>query len=140
LPIISQTEPEEDWRLRGQERYLQGATLLRKRYKAWSPDWEHDHCEFCWAKFIDPNFSADQARLTAEHPEVLSEGYAVQGRQPDEAGPFMGRVYGAGQIDEKVPSATPTDYWWVCPKYVGEFAERFEWTVLERHATDNEAI
>src|SRR5947208_2930159 len=53
---------EEDWRLRGQEDYLQGATLLRKPYRAWSEDWEHDHCEFCWAKFMDPHFSPEHER------------------------------------------------------------------------------
>jgi len=44
---------DADWRLRGQERYLQGATLVRKPYQARSEEWEHDHCEFCWTKFRD---------------------------------------------------------------------------------------
>lgn len=29
---------EKDWRLRGQRNYLQGDTLLRKPYRAWSQD------------------------------------------------------------------------------------------------------
>jgi hypothetical protein len=70
----------DDWRLRGQEEYLQGATLMRKRYKAWSEDWEHDHCELCWAKFMDPELSAEHAQFISDHPEILTEGYAVQGR------------------------------------------------------------
>ncbi len=41
----------DDWRIQGQERYLHGATLVRKQYKAPRADWDHDHCEFCWAKF-----------------------------------------------------------------------------------------
>ena len=77
---------EEDWRLRGQEDYLQGATLLRKQYRAWSEDWEHDHCEFCWAKFMDPHFSPEHERFIAENPDVLTEGYAVQDRRPDDSG------------------------------------------------------
>lgn len=52
--ITSGREPmETDWRLRGQEKYLQGKTLF---WKAWSqsrPNWDHDHCEFCWARFCD---------------------------------------------------------------------------------------
>lgn len=43
----------EDWRLRGQERYLQGVTLVRRCYRAYrgNPNWDHDHCEFCSTKF-----------------------------------------------------------------------------------------
>jgi ribosomal protein S18 acetylase RimI-like enzyme len=42
----------DDWRLRGQERYLQGATLQWRRYRPPSATWDHDHCEFCWQKFM----------------------------------------------------------------------------------------
>ena len=73
---------ERDWRLRGQEDYLQGATLLRKAYRAWSADLEHDHCEFCWTKFMDPTFSAQHAEAIAKDPKILTQGYAVQGRSP----------------------------------------------------------
>jgi hypothetical protein len=41
----------DDWRLTGQERYLQGVSLQLARWKADRPGWDHDHCEFCWAKF-----------------------------------------------------------------------------------------
>jgi hypothetical protein len=46
-------EPE-DWRRRGQESYLAGVVLVRRAYRPppSNPDWEHDHCEFCWAKFM----------------------------------------------------------------------------------------
>jgi len=40
-----------DWRLQGQEDYLQGVELCWAPYKPYSETWEHDHCEFCWAKF-----------------------------------------------------------------------------------------
>ncbi len=105
------TPDEKDWRLQGQENYLKGATLLRKPYRALSPDWEHDHCEFCWAKFMDPLFSADHAKAIAEDPDILTEGYAVQGRSPRE-----GRK---------------NDYWWICPTCVGDFAKRFDWNILD---------
>jgi hypothetical protein len=51
-----------DWRLQGQEKFLQGVTLTRKRYRKYRDDWDHDHCEFCWAKF-------------SENPEDLHVGY-----------------------------------------------------------------
>lgn len=42
---------QEDWRLRGQEEYLQNATLYFCDFTPFSETWEHEHCEFCWAKF-----------------------------------------------------------------------------------------
>jgi len=44
----------DEWRLSGQERYLQGATMHRRPYFLWRPDWDHDHCSFCWASFELP--------------------------------------------------------------------------------------
>lgn len=55
-----------DWRLTGQEKYLKGVTLYRKRYVAPRPDWDHDHCEFCWAKF-----------MVEDYPDVFHEGYST---------------------------------------------------------------
>jgi|SRR5580704_3556047 hypothetical protein len=102
----------DDWRLQGQEEHLQGATLARRAYRAWKETWEHDHCEFCWTKFMDPAFSEDYAEFIAENPEVLTVGFAVQGRSP-----------GGGTLD---------DYWWVCPSCVADFAERFNWVLLDQ--------
>lgn len=42
---------ESDWRLQGQETYLTGVTLYRRTWTQYAPHWDHDHCEFCWAKF-----------------------------------------------------------------------------------------
>jgi hypothetical protein len=59
---------ESDWRLQGQERYLQGVALVRRRYHrpASNPNWDHDHCEFCMAKF-----------MVEDVPDVLHEGYVT---------------------------------------------------------------
>lgn len=41
-----------DWRLfREQGKYLHGVTLIEQSYKPGSPANDHDHCEFCMAKF-----------------------------------------------------------------------------------------
>jgi hypothetical protein len=56
----------DDWRLRGQERYLKGAVLLWARWKCPRDEWDHDHCSFCWAKFMEEDF-----------PEVLHFGYTT---------------------------------------------------------------
>lgn len=57
-----------DWRLQGQERYLTGAKLLRKVYRGSQTrsGEDHDHCEFCFAKFMVENL-----------PDVLHEGYCT---------------------------------------------------------------
>ncbi len=55
---------DDDWRLQGQEKYLTGATLYRRRWTQTRPNWDHDHCAFCWAEF-----GADDS------PDVLHYGY-----------------------------------------------------------------
>lgn len=54
-----------DWRLQGQEKYLQGVLLQRKKYRRFRHGWEHDHCEFCAAKFAE------------DLPDALHVGYAT---------------------------------------------------------------
>ena len=44
---------DSDWRLRGQEKWLKGLTLSRRFWRQTRPHWDHDHCEFCNAKFAD---------------------------------------------------------------------------------------
>ncbi len=45
----------DDWRLQGQEKFLAGKTLHRRKWSrpADNPGWDHDHCVFCWQKFSD---------------------------------------------------------------------------------------
>ena len=42
---------EDDWRLRGQQKYLSRVTLTRRQWRQSRPNWDHDHCQFCWATF-----------------------------------------------------------------------------------------
>jgi hypothetical protein len=104
---VSYDSGDGDWRLCGQERYLAGAAWVRRRYRARSERWEHDHCEFCWAKFMDPDFSPEHRRFIQEHPEVLTEGYATTAEH-----------------------AQGAEYYWVCEPCFSDFAERFCWRVL----------
>lgn len=55
----------DDWRLTGQETYLTGAVLCWRSYPETS---DHDHCEFCGAKFA-PAVSI---------PDALHAGYATE--------------------------------------------------------------
>jgi len=82
---------------------------------------------------MDPNLSPEHKRFIAEHPDVLTEGYAVHDRRPDpSSGALLGRVYNPdGVIEQKETSGRRDDYWWVCPNCVADFSERFEWTVID---------
>ena len=59
---------ETDWRLGSQENYLKGVALVHRRCRRNPRDatWDHDHCEFCWAKFT-----------VEDCPDVLHRGYAT---------------------------------------------------------------
>jgi hypothetical protein len=105
---MSDMSESNDWRLTGQETYLQGVALVRKPYRAYSENCEHDHCEFCWAKFMDPAYSEAHRKFIEEHPEVLTEGYATTDEPPHAA-----------------------DDHWICPTCFEDFAEAFEWRVHE---------
>ena len=56
---------KDDWRRMGQEKYLKGINLTWKKYTKYRDDWDHDHCTFCSAKFME-----------SEAPDILKEGYA----------------------------------------------------------------
>jgi hypothetical protein len=52
---------------------LAGATLVWKRYRAPSPEWDHEHCEFCWAKFAEAEIGDD----------LLQGGYGARATSPE---------------------------------------------------------
>ena len=57
-----------DWRFTNQDRYLMGVKLVHRRYEPTSGN-DHDHCEFCGAKFMN-----------TAGPETLTEGYSTLDR------------------------------------------------------------
>jgi hypothetical protein len=91
---------EDDWRLGRQERYLQPARLCWKRYSRWSDERDHDHCEFCWAKFVAPDDPH-------QGPDDLNEGYAVLSNKD-----------------------FPDDYHWICAACYADFRGMFNWEVV----------
>ncbi len=70
--------------------------------------WDHDHCEFCWAKFMEPGSSEEARRYVEEDPDVFTEGYAATEEHPN-----------------------GLRYHWVCPRCFDDFADRFGWAVIE---------
>lgn len=59
----------KDWRLTNQERYLREAVLIWRTYAPANPENDHDHCEFCYVKF-----------MTGSEPETLQQGYSTPDR------------------------------------------------------------
>jgi hypothetical protein len=59
-----------DWRLTNQERYLKGVTLVWHAYAPARSKNDHDHCEFCWTKFMQN-----------AQPETLQAGYSTPDRE-----------------------------------------------------------
>lgn len=53
----------EDWRLQGQEKYLQGKTFIFKRIFVKG----HDHCEFCWETFYQNEDKNAYTTLDGHH-------------------------------------------------------------------------
>jgi hypothetical protein len=62
---MSRPPSDSDWRRQGQERYLRGARLVAREYRAYRPGWDHDHCAFCGSKF-------------SQRPGDLSVGYSTE--------------------------------------------------------------
>ena len=42
-----------DWRI-DNAKWTRGAVLRLTKYSRPREDWDHDHSEGCWAKFMDP--------------------------------------------------------------------------------------
>ena len=59
----------DDWRLTGQEQYLSGVALEWADWHPPRPGWDHDHCEFCHAKFAGPDL-----------PDTLHAGFTTADR------------------------------------------------------------
>jgi hypothetical protein len=99
---------KDDWRRRGHE-HLRNVRLTRKRYQALSAQWEHEHCVFCWHKFLDPQYSEAHRKTLEEEPDRnSSEGYTNLG-------------------DDDVPPGK----WWICSACFADFSAEFGWGLVE---------
>jgi hypothetical protein len=65
--------------------------------------WDHDHCEFCWTKFMSSDYPLEQQEWRNEHPEILTAGYTLAESQ-------IRRI-------------------WICPTCFSDFRDRFGWTL-----------
>ena len=46
-------EDKPDWRISNQSNYLNGVKLIYCKYEIYNEHWDHDHCSFCWEKFVE---------------------------------------------------------------------------------------
>ncbi len=99
----------DDWRRMGQESYLLGATLTWKRYQPRRPNWEHEHCDFCLRKFLDPNYGPSHVKMLRDNPDISA-------------------VAGYTNLRD---SERPAGEWWICEECFGEFADELQWTTVE---------
>jgi hypothetical protein len=60
---------DDDWRIQGQAKYIQGATFVWRSWSSDRPDWDHDHCDICWVHCWDCIFEDD--------PDTQHEGWAT---------------------------------------------------------------
>ena len=63
---------EDDWGITNQESFLMEKELYHIAFVKYSDQWDHEHCEFCWARFSD--FEGD-----------LHEGYCTESSNTKEA-------------------------------------------------------
>jgi hypothetical protein len=102
----------DDWRRRfcSELDLPPGAILVLKRYRAPSERWDHEHCLFCWAKFMDPDLSEASRQFIEANPDVLTEGYTLS-EEPE--------------LDD-----------WVCPQCVEDFAEEYQLRIVDGRGED----
>ena len=93
----------KDWRLENLESnpLLRGARFIRKPYRMYAPNWDHDHCAGCWVKFMEIG-------TDSPHETILHEGFEVTDDYPKGA-----------------------EYEWVCPSCFEEFGQAMEFVSIK---------
>lgn len=100
----------DDWRRTGQEDYLSDLRLTWRRFQAYSGSWDHEHCEFCWKKFVDEDYAPwMRAVLQSDSPEHAGFGYTNLRHEEVPAGRF-----------------------WICRECFDDFASEFRWRLEQR--------
>ena len=67
-------EFDKDWRNRGQDEYLIDISLkFVSKYTKFSPEWEHEHCEFCTSKISEYEGDLHQAYCTKDEKKWICE-------------------------------------------------------------------
>jgi hypothetical protein len=100
--------------------HLRALTFTFADYTAPSAEWDHDHCEGCWAKFA-----------LFDAPEILHSGYFTTVQIGDESTEESEFVQQDRESGRKV-LAKPDTKEWVCPECFEEFRIALNWKVKSR--------
>ena len=65
----------DDWR-RTSSGLPEGTVFRWRDYEVPRPGWDHDHCVFCWAKFV-PRSEQGKKSLERDNHTIYSVGYAT---------------------------------------------------------------
>jgi hypothetical protein len=57
----------------GQESYLLGKQLIYKQWIQYQENWDHDHCEFCMAKFSNYKDALHSGYCTMDERQWICE-------------------------------------------------------------------
>jgi hypothetical protein len=108
-----------DWRLDNAEKRLYGATLEQRRFSAPTPDWDHEHCRLCWAKFAE--WEAD---------DVLNEGYVLDFERSAEFNSEDERTTSFPEEGVRMVGS-PTEETWICGTCFEDFKDHFQWSAID---------
>jgi len=124
--MSADTSKEDLTKLLGRYR---GFVFRWQRYKEPSPQWNHDHCSGCWARF-------------AERPEewqdlVHTEGWVTLwpvGDTAKEEAKTISEFRAAGKVIVPSPELKGFQLDWLCPKCFEETREQLGFVVDPEHA------
>jgi hypothetical protein len=99
-----------DWRY-DNLKYLQGAVFRYAKYKAPTIDWDHDHCNGCWAKFAE-----------FDSTDTLHEGYvSAKPYEPAPEPEFITLAKEQGKRPISQPVLDGFTLQWLCPRCFDDF-------------------
>jgi hypothetical protein len=116
---LSSAKERKQQKLKKLER-LRGLMFRFAKYRPPSADWDHDHCDGCWAKFA-----------LFDAPEILHSGYFTITQicgQPTKEPEFIQQARESGH---KV-LAKPDTKEWVCPKCFHAFRKTMAWKLKSK--------
>ena len=99
-----------DWRYEN-IKHLQGAVFRYAKYKAPAIDWDHDHCNGCWAKFAE-----------FDETDILHEGYVTAKLcKPTSEPEFITQARQQGKHPISQPVLDGFTLQWLCPRCFDDF-------------------
>jgi hypothetical protein len=111
---MSSAEEWKQYKLKSLQR-LRALTVTFADYTPPSAEWDHDHCEGCWATFA-----------LFDAPEILHAGYFTTVQMGDESKKESEIIQQARESGREV-LAKPDTKRWVCQGCINEFSRDLDW-------------